>query len=237
MRLRKEVKKQIVAAAIERSAFTKQAKDLRIAFAEHAEKVRRKFVTVEQEEKIAQLVDNLTALRKDPDIGDYIPPALRELTRNNRCDCIGVNVAGSRRDLYYDGSQKAMYSWHKAGEAERIHRIYQGFLRNDGVVPYVRKLEPLRDCVLTADDPLTQELYDLDHQLEELTSQREGLRHQLEAILDSVTTDEQLYKVWPEAKAFVPVIEKASSPTATKTGTAVVSAQLLADVNKTLGLP
>lgn len=82
---------------------------------------------------------------------------------------------------------------------------------------------------LTADDPLTEQLYAIDHDADRLKAEIEQLSASLWAVLNSVRTDKRLVEVWPEAIAFIPAAEKAS--------TSNLPALPIADLNKLIGLP
>lgn len=94
----------------------------------------------------------------------------------------------------------------------------------------VSRISPAAGTVtLLADDPLTEQLYAIDHDAAALKSEREQLTVSLWAVLDSVTTDKRLVEVWPEAVAFIPADERAASPQ--------LPAMPIADLNKMIGLP
>ena len=82
---------------------------------------------------------------------------------------------------------------------------------------------------IEADDPLTEQLYAIDHDAAALKSEREQLTVSLRAVLDSVATDKRLVELWPEAVAFIPAAERAASPQ--------LPALPIADLNRMIGLP
>lgn len=92
----------------------------------------------------------------------------------------------------------------------------------------VNRISPV-GITLLADDPLTEQLYAIDHDDAALKSEREQLTVSLWAVLDSVTTDKRLVEVWPEAVAFIPTAERAASPQ--------LPALPIADLNRMIGLP
>lgn len=131
-----------------------------------------------------------------------VPEILRNYSftpsRNYR---ITANVAGQSRDVYWNGEFRY---------ADK---------------PEEKRVCPNERVTLLADDPLTEQLYAIDHDAAALKSERE----QLWAVLDSVTTDKRLVEVWPEAVAFIPAAERAASPQ--------LPALPIADLNKMIGLP
>lgn len=135
-----------------------------------------------------------------------VPEILRNYSfapsRNYR---ITANVAGQSRDVYWNGE----FSY-----ADK---------------PEERRVCPDERVTLLADDPLTEQLYAIDHDAAALKSEREQLTVSLWAVLDSVTTDKRLVEVWPESVAFIPAAERAASPQ--------LPALPIADLNKMIGLP
>lgn len=135
-----------------------------------------------------------------------VPEILRNYSFTSYRDYkITTNVAGQSRDVYWNGEFR-----------------------------YANKPEERRVCpdtrvTLLADDPLTEQLYAIDHDAAALKSEREQLTVSLWAVLDSVTTDKRLVEVWPEAVAFIPAAERAASPQ--------LPALPIADLNKMIGLP
>lgn len=117
-----------------------------------------------------------------------------------------ANVGGQRRSIRFNGLLH--YS-----EGKDVHRI----------APDNYHVE------LTADDPLTEQLYAIDHDADKLKAEIEQLSVSLWAVLNSVSTDKRLIEVWPEAIAFIPAAEKASASN--------LPALPIADLNKLIGLP
>lgn len=117
-----------------------------------------------------------------------------------------VNVAGQKRVFYFNGN-----------------------IDHDDSTPSVSKRRPYYCSVLQADDPLTERLYVIDHDIQMLKAEIEHLTAALWAVLNSVTTDTKLIEIWPEAVAFIPAAEKANTPQ--------LPALPIADLNKMLGLP
>lgn len=118
---------------------------------------------------------------------------------------IATNVAGQIREVYWNGEFRY---------ADK---------------PEERRIRPDDRVTLLADDPLTEQLYAIDHDATALKSEREQLTASLLAVLDSVTTDKRLIEVWPEAVAFIPAAERAASPQ--------LPALPIADLNRMIGLP
>lgn len=135
-----------------------------------------------------------------------VPEMLRSYNftpeRNYR---ITANVAGQSRDVYWNGAFRY---------ADK---------------PEERRICPDTRVTLLADDPLTEQLYAIDHDAAALKSEREQLTVSLRAVLDSVTTDKRLVEVWPEAVAFIPTAERAASQQ--------LPALPIADLNRMIGLP
>ena len=117
-----------------------------------------------------------------------------------------ANVGGQRRSIRFNG--------------------LQGYVEGKDV----GKIGPEDYHVeLTGDDPLTTHLYAIDHDDKALKDEIEQLTASINAVLNSVTTDAQLIKVWPEAVAFIPAAEKARTPQ--------LPALPIAELNKMIGLP
>lgn len=117
-----------------------------------------------------------------------------------------VNVAGFKRHFYFNGN-----------------------MDSDDSTQSVYKRRPYSNPVLQADDPLTEQLYSIDHDSKQLKSEIEQLTTSLWAVLNSVSTDKRLIEIWPEAVAFIPAAEKANTPQ--------LPALPIAELNKLIGLP
>lgn len=116
-----------------------------------------------------------------------------------------LNVAGQRREIYWCGS-----------------------------LTYDRQTTEYRTCFdfntsINSDNPLTEQLYAIDHDAKTLGEEVEQLVASVTSVLDSVTTDKRLIEIWPEAVAFIPAAEKANTPQ--------LPALPIAELNKLIGLP
>lgn len=196
MRLSKNIKAAILNAAIAKSGIKEREAAIRSRYAAWAEAVRVRYVTPEVEAAIeaARAASNAVAnMFKE-----------RSFSPEKR-GRISVNVAGQRREYYWNGDD------------------------NYDPSDYHEKLCPDRSATLTADDHLTEQLWAIDDAAKALKDEREQLTVSLNAVLDSVSTDKQLIAVWPEAVAFIPAAERASSPQ--------LPALPIADLNRMIGLP
>lgn len=101
-----------------------------------------------------------------------------------------VRVAGTRHRVYFEGTDR------NSG-AERISRKY---ITNDTVE-------------IGANTSLGIRWAAIETRAREVATEREQLEAEVRAILDSVRTDTQLLKVWPEAIELLPTkVAKASLP-------------------------
>lgn len=125
-----------------------------------------------------------------------------------------------------DGESHCIYT-NVAGQSRKIY--FNGCVDKDELTKSVYKRVAYYQTPIAGGHPLANELFEIDHDAAALKSEREQLTLSLQAVLDSVTTDTQLIKVWPEAVAFIPATERASSPQ--------LPALPIADLNRMLGLP
>lgn len=116
-----------------------------------------------------------------------------------------LNAGGMRRRFWWCGAQD---------RDQRIDVEYR-------ITPY--------EIILKADSQFMATLSAIDSDADELKNEREHLTASLWATLNSVTTDKKLYEIWPEAVAFVPAAERASSVN--------LPALPIAELNKMIGLP
>lgn len=199
MRLTKDIKTAILNAALKKAGITDRESAIRSRYAEWAEAVRVRYVTPEVDAAIEEAKRIIKS-------AELMNPSYR--VNDSTTNVMRVNVAGQSRRMYFNGSVN----------------------RSDGEPPSVYKRVPADGAVtLLADDPLTEQLYDIDHDAAALKSEREQLTVSLWAVLDSVTTDKRLVEVWPEAVAFIPAAERAASPQ--------LPALPIADLNRMIGLP
>jgi len=82
---------------------------------------------------------------------------------------------------------------------------------------------------ITADNPLTQQFYDIETRSKACEDARADLRAQVRAMVNSVTTVKRLLDMWPEAAELMP---DNLAPTKTNLPAVVVS-----DLNALIGLP
>lgn len=139
---------------------------------------------------------------------DNVPEFLGATTFSapKRAGILKANIAGARRSVFFSGLEGYC-------DGKDIYRV----------APCAT------DVMLSSDDPLTEQLYALDHDADKLKAEIEQLSVSLWAVLNSVSTDKRLVEVWPEAIAFIPAAEKAS--------TSNLPALPIADLNKLIGLP
>lgn len=88
---------------------------------------------------------------------------------------------------------------------------------------------PSDQRAITADNPLCQEFYNLEAELESLNKRNADVRFQVRATIDKFGTVKRLLEAWPEAKELLP----AEAPQAKSQLPAVP----VADLNKLVGLP
>ncbi|HEJ8008046.1 TPA: hypothetical protein SMI33_002729 [Serratia marcescens] len=94
----------------------------------------------------------------------------------------------------------------------------------------VYRLTPCREiCLLAADDPLTVEFHRLDDKKRALGQQREEVKVNVYAALNSVSTVKRLLEAWPESKELLPANLDAAR--------AALPALRVGDLNKLIGLP
>ncbi len=199
MRLNKQVKEAILAAALEKAGIPAKEMAIRSRYAQWAEAVRVRYVTP----LALAAFDVMVSAAKDIPEGVCDRPSL-----NTECGIRNANVAGQSRDVFFNGVLS--YPNWASGRISLVAPSY-------GTV------------TLLADDPLTEQLYAIDHDAATLKSEREQLTVSLRAVLNSVTTDKKLIEVWPEAVAFIPAAERAA--------TVQLPALPIADLNKMIGLP
>lgn len=202
MRLTKDIKTAILNAALKKAGIPDREAAIRNRYAEWAEAVRVRYVTPEAMALIEAAVSANNA----------VPALLRSRSFNANVE-IGIryaNVAGMRRSVFFNGEIN--------------------YPNDSGARVEMQKIVPRdHEVTIEADDPLTEQLYAIDHDDAALKSEREQLTVSLWAVLDSVTTDKRLVEVWPEAVAFIPAAERA--------GTSNLPALPIADLNKMIGLP
>lgn len=151
----------------------------------------------------SKVVEKINAAKE---LLEDLPPRLFASVKANQDAYMRVNVGGQQRYIYWCGAQ----SYKEAKDAN------------------IKLLTPY-DLAIAADDPFAQQLYAIDHDATALNSEIEQLKVSLWAVLNSVGTDKKLVEVWPEAVAFIPAAEKASTPQ--------LPALPIAELNKLIGLP
>jgi hypothetical protein len=200
VKLNKTIKTAIVEAALKKSGIPEKKLAIRKRYADWAEAVRQLYATPEQ----------LDLIEKTREACRVVDDRLiaRRFTPNRNCGLRYMNIAGQRRDVFYNGD--LLYPNGDTTELERISPCSG-------------------DVTLEAEHPLTQQLFDIDHDAEALKQETEQLSVSLWAVLNSVSTDAKLVEVWPEAVAFIPAAEKANTPQ--------LPALQIAELNKLIGLP
>lgn len=200
MRLTKDIKTAIINAALKKAGIPDREAAIKNRYAQWAEAVRVRYVTP----LALAAFDVMVSAAKDIPKGVlYDTPSL-----NTEMGIRHANVAGQSRDVFFNGVLS-----YPDSAGDRISLVAPSY----GTV------------TLLADDPLTEQLYAIDHDDAALKSEREQLTVSLWAVLDSVTTDKRLVEVWPEAVAFIPAAERAASPQ--------LPSLHIADLNKMIGLP
>lgn len=92
-----------------------------------------------------------------------------------------VNVAGQRRRFWWCGAQY-----------------------RDGATKTNEKRICLYEQTLTADDPLVQQIYDIDADSVTVRERRESVTAAVNAHLNAATTVKALLKLWPECEPLIP---------------------------------
>lgn len=115
---------------------------------------------------------------------------------------IDAIVAGQRRIIYWTGAFKF-----------------------DDAAPM--RICPL-DIVIRAGSVLADQLHAIDADAEKLAQEVEQLTVSIMAVLNSVQTEPQLIKVWPEAAEFLPAAVESTAPQ--------LPALQIAELNKMIGL-
>ena len=112
-----------------------------------------------------------------------------------------------------------------------MYRMNLGGLRvrlNFGPSREERRICP-SEAMFAADHPLALQFGQLENRKADLKSKRDTLRHQVQAVLASVTTVKKLLEIWPEAKELLPQNVEEAKPQ--------LPALPIADVNALIGLP
>lgn len=204
MRLTKDIKTAILNAALKKAGILDKEIAIRDRYAGWAETVRVKFVTDEQLKLIEQAILAASLVRDE--LTDYsFHPRKSNAIEN-------ANVGGQRRTVYFCGAINR--EDRKSADRKSADRK---------ITPYGGHIN------LSPDDPLTEQLYSIDHDSAALKSEREHLKLSILAVLDSVTTDKRLIQIWPESIAFIPAAERAA--------TTNLPALPVANLNKMIGLP
>ena len=102
-----------------------------------------------------------------------------------------------------------------------------------GQVAFGPGSDAARPCVwrprISSDNPLFAEWHALNDRAKELKEQRDVLKAQIKAVVESVPTIQKLLEVWPEAKELLP---KGEQPIVSN-----VPAVLITSLNAAIGLP
>lgn len=199
MRLSKTIRQAILNAALAKAGIPERKSAIRQRYANWAEAVRVRYVTPEA----------LAAIEAARIASQAVPEILRRQSAAARINGAieYANVAGARRTVYFCGA-----------------------LKSDDREPRDYVIAPGHGAItLTADDPLTQQLYDIDHDAAALDEHVKHLTASITAVLESVTTDTKLVEIWPEAVAFIPAAERAA--------TSNLPALRVDELNKLIGLP
>lgn len=205
MKLTKHLKSLIVQAAVKRAGVVAKETQVRLDYAKWVEDTiakHREMPIDEIQHRIAQARD---ILRTIP--GGYavdVSPKLR--TDSDQT----FNVGGQRRTFYMNGcteynAAKAAEMIYKAGTASTI--------------------------VVDGDGPTAQALYDIDARKKAVEVERRTIEANVEALLDTVSTDAQLLKVCPEFKTLLDEV----LPTENKA--AGLPALQITELVKMVGLP
>ena len=175
MKLNKEIRQKIIENAMEKAGFTKRLKSIVQSRAEWAEKVRVE--SLGGKEKINELDALQLSLNE---LYAQVPEKLRNQSPKIRIDyeMENLNVAGLRPTCYFNGEL-------------------------DRCLPHVEKIA-VRNYVLLADNPLTEEFHKIHETQETYNQDWDTLFHQVKAVVDSVSTTERLLKVWPESVELIP---------------------------------
>ncbi len=200
MRLSKTIRQAIHDAAMAKAGVPEKKLAIRQRYADWAEAVRVRYVTPEVQQLVQAARDSSAA------VPGFIKDRAFRFTENSAIE--KANVAGQSRTVYFCGALN-----YNDRDDSRRSIMAPGY---GGVT-------------LTADDPLTEQLFQIDHDAEQLKAEVEQLSLSLWAVLNSCHTDTKLIELWPEAVAFIPAAEKASQPQ--------LPALPIADLNKMIGLP
>ena len=112
----------------------------------------------------------------------------------------------------------------------RERKFYVNLAGANLIVELTRYAEAFdRRQTVTADNPLVQQFYDLEHELAAAQDDLAKLRQQVRATLDSFTTIAALVKAWPEATELVAGLVPAPKYQ--------LPAVPVANLNKLIGLP
>lgn len=200
MKLNKTIRTAIVEAALKKAGIPEKTDAIRKRYAAWAEAVRLLYVTPEQLELIEKAREASKLVNPVLTYGSFRPQT------NDAIEF--ANIGGQRRNVYFCGGL--------------------GYESRDRSRESI--ISPASGAItLEAEHPLTQQLFDIDHDSEALKQETEQLKLSLWAVLNSVSTDTKLVEVWPEAVAFIPAAEKASTPQ--------LPALPIASLNKLIGLP
>lgn len=207
MKLNNKVRQEILKAALEKSGLPALLTAAHKSYGDLAEKIRLDHV--KDEAALRATVERAKAEYRQ------IPELLRSgnLSLNARAS-LKLNVAGEHRVIYWCGAS----SWSEA-------------TKNDAANEPEIRVAPSGDLTYDGASEVAKTLHEIDGRVTQLKRDIEGLTAQINAVLNSVSTEAQLYKIWPEAVAFVPKAqEKASAAN-------MLPAVLVAELNKALGLP
>lgn len=200
MRLTNGIKDTIIENAVEKAGITAGDDAVRQRRADWAEAVRVKACGGEEGVKALATAEK-TIEEALATLPDSLCSHKNVLRRDND---ISVNVAGLSYRAKFNGRE----GWH--GDAE----VYKN------TPSYV---------ALLADDPLVAQFHEIENDQRALNEKRANLAAHLRAVLDKVTTDRALVKLWPEAVELLPSVSEANR--------AALPAVPTADLNKMIGLP
>lgn len=165
--------------------------------------------------------------------------AFAELAEKVRVQILGGEKKAAEADAKLAKAMKIEKELHELGITQfcirrgRSSEIYPSFGGARTRLDYgddTYKLTPSRDfCLLDPDDPLTVEFHQLDNEKHTLSQQREEVKVNVYAALNSVSTVKRLLEVWPEIKELLPTNLDAAR--------AALPALRVGDLNKMIGLP
>lgn len=177
MRLNKEIKQEILNNAIKKSTLINEANALISDRAEIAEKLRRQFVSEEDEKQVIELAEKLKELGKKTGIDLCV--------YNHESYEIEININGQQHELPFSGFEYGIST-----------NILKKFDRRN-----VKKVASTHNrYVVTNDCGFLENEKKCDRLMESYTS----LVTQVNAILSKCNTDGQLLKLWPESSELIP---------------------------------